>query len=80
MVEGKVCDEWNRTSMIACILANSNRDPKKSKAFTMSDFHPLLKSKTDDVIHDNKEGFRQLKKLFTKDNPEVIKGNRIVEE
>jgi len=66
MSEAVVELQWNQTSLIACILANANRDPKKSSPFTLSDFHPLLEVKRSDVIEDSKAGFKQMKKLFCK--------------
>jgi len=39
--EGRQKSEWGRTSLIACIIANANRDPSKQKRpFTPSDFNP----------------------------------------
>ena len=38
---------WNQTSMLAAILANANRDPKKKpEPFQPDDFHPLAKRET----------------------------------
>jgi hypothetical protein len=66
MVEGKVEQEWNHTAMICCLQANINRDPKKSKEFTLADFHPYMTNKANCVIEDSKTGFNMLKKLFVK--------------
>lgn len=42
--EGKSEDAWNRTALLACLLANANRDPKKRKRpFGVEDFHPHRK-------------------------------------
>lgn len=42
MVRGKQRDEWGHTSHVLCILANSNRDPKRIGAFKPSDFNPTI--------------------------------------
>lgn len=41
MADGRRRDEYDRSAPIALILANSNRDPKKTQAFKMKDFHPF---------------------------------------
>jgi hypothetical protein len=66
MAEGKVEDDWNRTALIACILANSNRDPKKTKAYTVKDFHPMLKGKKEELIEDTKSAMQLMKAMFCK--------------
>lgn len=40
MHEGAGQDRWSHTSAILCVIANANRDPKKSKQFKPSDFDP----------------------------------------
>jgi len=66
MVEGRIEQEWNHTAMVCSLMANINRDPKKSKEFTLADFHPYMINKANQVIHDSKQGFAQLKRLFVK--------------
>lgn len=45
MAEAKQTDEWNRSAALMALLANAHRDPKKSRKFKPSDFHPHLKRK-----------------------------------
>lgn len=41
MNDGRNKSEWARTALIACLLANPNRDTKKhSKPFTPDEFNP----------------------------------------
>jgi hypothetical protein len=40
MADGRMREAWNRTSTVLALIANVNRDPKKSKAFGPKDFHP----------------------------------------
>ncbi|MBI5866101.1 MAG: hypothetical protein HZB38_16655 [Planctomycetes bacterium] len=41
MAEGRVRDEWRRTSVLLALTANCHRDPKKTKAFRPADFDPF---------------------------------------
>ncbi|HUS82485.1 MAG TPA: hypothetical protein VM013_04415 [Dehalococcoidia bacterium] len=43
MGEGRERAEWSRLSVLLCLLANINRDPKKSRALKPSDFDPYVK-------------------------------------
>ena len=46
MYEGRERTEWGRTALIACILANSNRDPSKQRRpFTVDQFNPYSESR-----------------------------------
>ena len=40
MADGRMRQAWNHTSTVLALIANVNRDPKKSKAFGPKDFHP----------------------------------------
>ncbi|MEO2031482.1 MAG: hypothetical protein ABGZ35_05305 [Planctomycetaceae bacterium] len=40
MAEARSRDHWNHTSAILALTANTHRDPKKSKTFKPTDFHP----------------------------------------
>ena len=40
MYEGYEAQAWNHTASLMALLANANRDPKKTRAFKMTDFHP----------------------------------------
>jgi hypothetical protein len=41
MAEGRRRDQWNHTASVLALVANANRDPKKGRAFTPADFHPM---------------------------------------
>ena len=40
MAEAKSRENWNHTSTVLAMIANVNRDPKKSRAFRPDDFNP----------------------------------------
>ncbi len=40
MAESRSQDNWAHTSAILALVANVNRDPKKSRAFKPADFNP----------------------------------------
>jgi hypothetical protein len=40
MADGHQTDAWNHTAALLAMLANTHRDPKKTRAFKPSDFHP----------------------------------------
>ena len=42
MAEGKCRERWNHTSAMLALIANANRDPKKSRVFKPEDFHPYM--------------------------------------
>ena len=68
MAEGKSKDAWQHTSAILALVANVNRDPKKTKSFKPSDFNPTLgnTSRPDAVVVD-KENVSLLKAMFLGD-------------
>lgn len=41
MVEARTQDEWARLSSLMALLANCNRDPKRSKPYQPHDFDPF---------------------------------------
>lgn len=43
MADGRQKSDWSHTSSVLCILANINRDPKKSRAYKPQDFNPTIK-------------------------------------
>lgn len=45
MSEGAQQERWSRTSAEMALLANTVRDPKKTKPFTPSDFDPFAKER-----------------------------------
>ncbi len=40
MADAKQIDEWNHTAAVLAMLANTHRDPKKTRPFNPADFHP----------------------------------------
>lgn len=40
MAEGRSRSLWGHTSSVLCLLANVNRDPKKTRAYRPADFDP----------------------------------------
>jgi hypothetical protein len=41
MAEGRQREAWNHTAALLALLANCHRDPRRSRPFTVTDFHPL---------------------------------------
>ena len=44
MAEAKQREAWTRTASVMALIANTQRDPKKTRAFKPSDFDPVSKS------------------------------------
>jgi hypothetical protein len=40
MARGREASEWLRTAHMLALIANVNRDPRKSRAFRADDFNP----------------------------------------
>jgi len=66
MAEGRCREHWNHTSAILAMLANVNRDPKKSRVFKPDDFNPYVGTKA--VRLNKKDAFKLLKNWFV--NPQ----------
>ena len=43
MAEGRQRADWSRTSSLMALIANTQRDPKKTRAFRPSDFDPFAR-------------------------------------
>ncbi|MCC7408661.1 MAG: hypothetical protein IT442_11365 [Phycisphaeraceae bacterium] len=43
MAEGRSRQEWSHTSTILAMLANTHRDPRKSRPFKPRDFDPYAR-------------------------------------
>jgi hypothetical protein len=41
MAEGRQRDTWMQTASIVAMIANVNRDPKRSKEYSWKDFFPF---------------------------------------
>jgi len=64
MAEGRGRDEWGRMSSLLALIANVNRDPKKTRAFKPADFNPYEARKLGGGVPLTKENFGLLKKVF----------------
>ena len=43
MADGRQRADWSRTSGLMALIANTQRDPKKTRAFRPSDFDPFAR-------------------------------------
>ena len=64
MAEGRGRDEWGRTSSLLALIANVNRDPRRTRAFRPNDFNPYEARRPRGGIPLNKANIRLLKKVF----------------
>ena len=71
MAESKQNDDWNRTAALMSLIANSHRDPKKSRAFKPADFHPHVKRKQQQA-KPPKVGIGVLKTVFVDQQPLAV--------
>jgi len=68
MAEGHAKDRWQHTSNIMALIANTNRDPKKTRPFKPSDFNPTIsKTSAPETIVVTKENISLLKHAFIGD-------------
>ena len=66
MAEGLGRERWARTALLACVVANAARDPKKRRPFTPDDFNPYAdRSRHGDVIEVNRETVGLMREAFT---------------
>ena len=49
MAEGRGRAEWSRMSSLMALVANVNRDPRRSRAFRPKDFNPYEARRTGGV-------------------------------
>jgi hypothetical protein len=59
MAEAQSRSEWSRCSSLMALLANLQRDPKKTRAFRPGDFDPFVKSNPVPIV-----GLEGLKEMF----------------
>lgn len=74
MAEARAQHTWAATSSVLAMIANANRDPKKSRPFVPGDFNPLIERKrtNEPVIQ---VGIEVLKDVFIDGRlPTVLKG------
>lgn len=71
MAEAKERAAWGRAAMVACLIAETNRDEKKkSEPFTPDDFNPYAdntdRANNDDRMElSNEQVFELMKKMWT---------------
>lgn len=65
MADGRAKLEWGIASSAMALLANCNRSSKGARTFRPEDFNPLLQARQ--IVHDTKEAFRLMKKLWVQD-------------
>ncbi len=63
MAEARAKENWTHTSSVLAMIANVNRDPKKSRAFRPDDFNPYAAKRTS-AIAIKAENIGIVKKAF----------------
>ncbi len=66
MTEAKQQHQWQQTASLMALIANVNRDPKKTRAFTVSDFDPFAAKNVKGTVID-KDNIELLRNFFTGD-------------
>ena len=64
MAEAKGRDAWAHTSAVLALIANVNRDPKKTPAFQPADFDPFQPRPRRSSRVDRTTGFDMLRSVF----------------
>jgi hypothetical protein len=64
MAEGRGRDEWGRMSSLLALIANVNRDPKRTRAFKPADFNPYEARRPMGGIPLTKANMGLLKQVF----------------
>ncbi|MBE3100137.1 MAG: hypothetical protein IMZ44_23710 [Planctomycetes bacterium] len=64
MAEARGRDEWGRMSSLLALIANVNRDPRRSRPFKPADFNPYEARRPGAGIPLTKKNIRLLKKVF----------------
>ena len=49
MAEGRCREAWTHTSMVLALVANVNRDPKKTRPLRPADFNPYAAAKDEPI-------------------------------
>ena len=65
MAEGRSRSLWGHTAALLAMLANTHRDPKKTRAFRPEDFDPHGKASRGETIEVNRETIGQMREAFT---------------
>ncbi len=66
MAHGKGKDTWSHTSALMALIANVNRDPKKTRVFKPTDFDPYADKRQGRIVID-KNNISLLKSYFVGD-------------
>ena len=66
MAEGHGRESWAHTSLIAALLANAHRDPKKGRPFRVNDFNPYGRERLGNVIEVTRENVSILRQAFSR--------------
>ncbi len=66
MADARQLDEWNHTAAVLAMLANTHRDPKKTRPFKPADFHPGTRPRQQPI---EKVDVRVLKTVFVDRTP-----------
>lgn len=64
MAEARQKDNWHHTSSVMALIANVNRDPKKTRPFRPSDFDPFADKTRHGIIID-KDNISVLRNAFS---------------
>ena len=65
MSDARTRAAWSHTSALMALIANCNRDPKKSRAFKPSDFDPFTNAVDTEAIVVDETNVHLLRKQFT---------------
>ncbi|HUS47872.1 MAG TPA: hypothetical protein VM098_07125 [Phycisphaerae bacterium] len=65
MAEGHGRDRWSRTALLCALIANSNRDPRKGRAFHVEDFDPYSREQSHEIIEVTPETVGFYRQAFT---------------
>jgi hypothetical protein len=72
MAEARGRDNWAHTSALLALIANVNRDPRKTPAASPADFNPFEAKNRGNVLRLPKsEAFSMLKAMFVRKTKEV---------
>ncbi len=64
MAEGLGRERWAHTSLVCVLIANANRDPKRSRPFKPSDFDPYTRQDRRLRMVANKESLAVLREAL----------------
>ena len=65
MAEGLGRERWARTSLLCALVANANRDPKRTRPFRPSDFDPYARQDRRQRTGGDKDSLAILKEALT---------------